>query len=725
MMIRLALSLMLFCVTTPARADEPDLVVADFEGKDYGAWKATGEAFGPGPARGTLPKQMEVTGFEGNGLVNSYSKGDGSTGTLTSPPFAIQRKYLNFLIGGGMHPGRTCINLLVNGKIVRTATGPNDRPGGSERLDWHSWDVAELLGKKAVIQIVDQETGGWGHINIDQIVQSNRKRGSIPASRELVVERRYLCLPVKSGGHKCVMRLEVGGQPVREFEIELAEAQPDLWVSADVGPWKGHTLKIEVDRLPFGSAGLKSVVQADELPDAQSAYREAYRPQFHFSPRRGWTNDPNGLVYYDGEYHLFFQHNPYGVQWGNMTWGHAVSRDLVHWTELGDAIHPDRLGTIFSGSAVVDANNSAGLQTGENKVLVCIYTAAGGTSAASSGQPFTQSIAFSNDRGRTWSKYAKNPVLGHVAGSNRDPKVVWHEPTGRWIMALFLDGEQYALFASQNLTHWSRLCDIPIFGASECPDFFELPVDGNARNTRWVFWGANGNYLVGRFDGRSFTKESGPHQARFGANDYAAQTYSGIPASDGRRIQIAWMAGGKYPGMPFNQQMTVPRVLTLRTTPEGIRMFIEPVREIEKLRGKGHAWKDLVLKPSENPLRGLAGELFDIQAEIAPGEARQVGLDIRGQKIEYSPRDKRLTALGASAPLAPMDGRIRLRILVDRTSVEVFANDGRVSMASCFLPAAENKRLGVFATAPGAIFPSLRIWELKSIWASCGTPRTK
>jgi len=393
-----------------------------------------------------------------------------------------------------------------------------------------------------------------------------------------------------------------------------------------------------------------------------------------------------------------------------------VSRDLIHWTELGDAIHPDRLGTIFSGSAVVDENNTAGFRTGENKVLVCIYTAAGGTSAASSGQPFTQSIAFSNDRGRTWTKYAKNPVLGHVAGSNRDPKVVWHEPTRRWIMALFLDGEQYALFGSSNLTQWSRLCDIPIFGASECPDFFELPVDGDAKNTRWVSWGANGNYLVGRFDGRAFTKESGPHQARFGANDYAAQTYSGIPASDGRRIQIAWMAGGRYPGMPFNQQMSVPRVLTLRTTPEGIRMFVEPVREIEKLRGKSYAWENLALKPGANPPAGLCGELFDIETDIELGQAKQVGVDIRGHKVEYSAPDKRLNALAASAPLAPVDGRIRLRILVDRTSVEVFANDGRVSMASCFLPVPDNKRLGAFATGEGARFRSLRIWKLKSIW---------
>src|SRR5882724_1819369 len=189
-----------------------DILIADFEGKDYGDWKTTGTAFGPGPTRGTLPGQMPVTGFLGNGLVNSFFGGDQSTGTLTSPPFKIQRKVINFLIGGGMHPDQTCINLLVAGKRVRTATGPNDRPGGSERLDWHSWDVADLIGKEAVIEIVDNHTGGWGHINIDHIVQSNRRRMAMPLKRELTVDHRYLHLPVKSGATMRRMKFLVDGK---------------------------------------------------------------------------------------------------------------------------------------------------------------------------------------------------------------------------------------------------------------------------------------------------------------------------------------------------------------------------------------------------------------------------------------------------------------------------------------------------------------------------------
>ena len=699
-----------------ALAAGPDILIADFEGTDYGDWKVTGEAFGPGPARGTLPGQMQVGGYEGKGLVNTFYNGDATTGTLTSPPFKIERKYLNFLIGGGGYPDKTCINLLVDGRVVRTATGPNTQPGGSEQLDWYSWDVGDLAGKEAVIQIVDDATGGWGHVNVDQIMQSDRKTTTVTLSRELAIDRPHLHLPVQNGARKRLMRFLVDGQLVRQFEIELAEGEPDFWTDTDVGPYRGKTLRIEIDRMRADSQALQTLILADGLPDPDGLYQEALRPQFHFSPARGWTNDPNGLVYCDGEYHLFFQHNPFGIKWGNMTWGHAVSPDLVHWTQLPDAIHPDELGTIFSGSALVDQNNTAGFQTGQHKAIVCVYTSAGGTNAESKGQPFTQSIAYSIDRGRSWTKYEGNPVLGHIAGSNRDPKVIWHEPTKQWIMALFLDGRQYALFTSPDLKEWTRLCGIPELGAGECPDFFELPVDGDKNNTRWLFWGGNGNYLLGTFDGKAFTAESGPLPSRFGANDYAAQTYSDIPSSDGRWIQVSWMAGGRYPGMPFNQQMTVPRVLTLRSTPEGIRLFMEPVEEIEKLRGKEHAFKDLPLEPGQNPLADLSGELFDVEAEIELAEAKSVTFDVRGQKVEYSVAEKRLTALGRAAPLEPVAGRIKLRILIDRTSVEVFANDGRVQLASCFLPSAENKGLALSATGGTAKVKSLSVWELKSSW---------
>ncbi len=445
----------------------------------------------------------------------------------------------------------------------------------------------------------------------------------------------------------------------------------------------------------------------------QTAYKETYRPQFHFTPKTNWTNDPNGLIYYKGEYHLFFQHNPSGIDWGNMTWGHAISTDLVHWKQLPHALHPDELGTIFSGSGVVDWNNTGGFQTGDESVLVNFYTSAG--SHAPKEVPFTQSIAYSNDRGRSWTKYEGNPVIAHIVGSNRDPKVIWHEPTQKWVMALYLDQNDYALFGSTNLKEWDRLSDLQI-PDTECPDIFELPVDDDPDNTKWVFWGAAGKYYVGSFDGTTFTPEGDAHRADYGANFYAAQTWSDVPESNGRRIQIAWMSGSKPPDMPFNQQMSFPCALTLRTTSEGIRLHREPVAEIENIHTYTHAWSDLALKPGENLLAGLIGELFDIRAEIALNDAAAVGFNIRGEDVRYDVAEQQLTFLERSGPLAPKDGKISLQILVDRISIEAFGNAGELSMTSYFLPDLNNADIGIYADGGTAQLVSLKVHELKSSW---------
>ncbi|MCG9129493.1 glycoside hydrolase family 32 protein [Candidatus Poribacteria bacterium] len=445
----------------------------------------------------------------------------------------------------------------------------------------------------------------------------------------------------------------------------------------------------------------------------QTAYNETYRPQFHFTPKTNWTNDPNGLIYYKGEYHLFFQHNPTGINWGNMTWGHAVSRDLVHWKQLPHAIHPDELGTIFSGSGVVDWNNTAGFQTGDEAVLVVFYTSAG--SHAPEQVPFTQSIAYSNDRGRSWTKYEGNPVIEHIVASNRDPKVVWHEPTQKWVMTLFLDKNDFTFFGSTDLKKWERLSDIEI-PDGECPDLFELPIDGDSDNTKWVFWGAGGKYYVGDFDGTTFTPDGESHRADYGANFYAAQTWSDIPDSDGRRIQISWMNGSNPPEMPFNQQMSFPCVLTLRTTSEGIRLHREPVEEIVNIHDYTHAWSNVPLNPDENLLDGLTGELFDIRAEIELNDASAVGFKIRGQDVRYSVEENQLTFLERSGPLAPQDGKIKLQILVDRISIEAFGNSGALSMTSYFLPDLDNADIGIYSEGGSATLASLKIHELKSSW---------
>jgi fructan beta-fructosidase len=457
-------------------------------------------------------------------------------------------------------------------------------------------------------------------------------------------------------------------------------------------------------------------------------YTERWRPQIHFTPKIGWLNDPNGMLFYKGEYHLFYQadpdrpFNPCGIK----LWGHAVSTDTLHWTELPIAIKPDALGSIWSGSGVVDWNNTTGFQSGTEKPLVCIYTSAGGEAPGSNGKPFTQSIAYSNDRGRTWKKYAQNPVLKHIAGGNRDPKVVWHDPSKQWIMALYLDQDIYGMFASPNLKQWQRLADVKMPGSSECPDFFELPVesasvDFGAPNTKWVFWGANNRYRLGRFDGKAFTPETEPLETHWGKNRYAAQTFSDIPADDGRRIQIAWMAGGQYPDMPFNQQLSFPVTLTLRTFPEGVRLCTWPVKEIETLHGKHHHWTG-TLEPGQNPVADVRGELFHVRLEIEPGSAAEVGLNVRGVPIEYNVKEQTLSCLGGRAPVALGGGRLTLEVLVDRTSIEIFTAEGRVNMAYCFLPPADNQSLAAYAKGGPATVRTLDVWQLKSVWPQSPIP---
>ncbi len=704
------MALCLCGLATSAVHAADDIVIADFEGPDYGPWKSTGEAFGPGPAHGTLPGQMRVDGFQGNGLVISFYKGDHSTGTLTSPGFAIQRKYISFLIGGGKDTGKTCMNLLIDGKAVRNATGPNDKPGGSEALLPEFWDVGEFAGRTAILQIVDQATGGWGHINVDQIVQTDRKPPGLVANatREFKIERRYLNLPIKNGTPRRVVTMLVDGRVEVRNDIELAGGVPDWWAPMDVRAWQGRTVTFQVDKLPEDSASLSSITQSDAIHDGENLYREPLRGQFHFSSRRGWNNDPNGLVYFNGEYHLFYQHNPYGWAWGNMHWGHAVSRDMVHWQELGDELLPDDLGPMFSGSAVVDWKNTSGLG-GEGKLpLVLIYTAA--------GNPAVQCIAYSTD-GRTFTKFAGNPVVKEISDGNRDPKVMWHQPSQKWVMALYVklaDRNTIHFLTSTNLKDWKVASHTDDF--FECPDLFELPVDGDISKKKWVLTAADSRYMIGRFDGTNFTPESPKLPGHRGRGFYAAQTFSDIPAKDGRRIQIGWFQT-ETKGMPFNQSMTIPLELNLISTPDGPRLTMNPVKELAVLRVKSHRPGPLTLRPGDaNPFASAGGELLEVRAEFEPGAASTVNFNVRGVPISYDVARQELAVNGHAAPAALRNGRQLVIIFADRTGLEVFASDGLTYVPVPVNLDGKNFALGIGVTGAPVKFASLEAYNLRSAW---------
>lgn len=426
---------------------------------------------------------------------------------------------------------------------------------------------------------------------------------------------------------------------------------------------------------------------------------DALRPQYHFTAAKGWLNDPNGLVFYRGEYHLFFQHNPFGTEWGNMTWGHAVSKDLLHWRQLPNALKPDATGTMFSGSAVVDWDNTSGFGTKGNPPMVLLYTAAGGTSPESEGVPFTQRVAYSTD-GRTFHKHPGAPAVPHIEGGNRDPKVFWHSRSRSWVMALYLDGDRYALFRSPDLKAWTRSGDVALPGDSECPDLFELPVAGGRGKRLWVFWGAAGKYRLGTFDGHRFTPVTETLESIFGPNSYAAQTYSDEPK--GRRVQIGWMRGGSYPGMPFNQQMTLPLELTLRQTKAGPRLVTRPVKEVESLREEK-------LVDRRRLADGLnfdpKGELLELRIRVPRDGSMR--LTLGEQTVRYE--NGTVTCQDRSAKLISDEGDVEFLIYRDRTSLEVFADGGFLNMPFCFVPKAPLKSVEIEAP----VLTSVQAYRLK------------
>ena len=461
---------------------------------------------------------------------------------------------------------------------------------------------------------------------------------------------------------------------------------------------------------------------------AVEPYGESLRPQFHFTARSNWLNDPNGLVHYAGEWHLFFQHNPRGNQWGNMTWGHAVSTNLFHWKQLPDAIRQDEQGDIWSGSAVVDWNNTAGFAGGPEKALVALYTTAGGFTPVRDKKTFTQSLAYSTDKGRSWTKSPSNPVIAQRGDGDRDPKVFWHEPTKKWVMVLYVgvpDAQEKdpkghpvirhtaQIFNSPDLKAWTFLSTVP--GIYECPDLFELPVDGNRANTRWVLFGADGNYLLGRFDGTNFVSEGPRQTGDHGANFYAAQTYSDVP--DGRRILVGWMRDGKYPGMPFNQQMGLPVELSLVTTPAGIRLFRQPAKEFAQLRtGQRIELGGSPLRAGESLPLNPQSDLVQGELRFAPGAGGDVVLNVRGAEIRWSAADRSLHAFGRKAPLAPVDGRISLNVVLDRSSIEIFGNNGEVAMSFCFIPKSGDTEWRLTAVESPMRLSGWTLRRLKSVW---------
>jgi fructan beta-fructosidase len=443
-------------------------------------------------------------------------------------------------------------------------------------------------------------------------------------------------------------------------------------------------------------------------------------------------------VYHNGQYHLFYQHNPDSTVWGPMHWGHAVSKDLVRWEHLPIALYPDSLGTIFSGSAVVDVNNTSGLGTAQNPAMVAIFTSHNAEGEKAGRKDFqTQSMAYSTDNGRTWRKYEGNPVLPNPGIRDfRDPKVSWHQPSKQWVMILAVT-DHVEIYGSKNLKSWNKLSD---FGKTygdhssvwECPDLFPLELDGKQK---WVmlvsnFGGPNGGsatqYFTGDFDGRNFTPDAPAATTRwldYGKDNYAGVTWANVPANDGRRLFMGWMSNWQYanlvPTATWRSAMTIARELSLKNTAAGIRVISQPVKELAALRGAS------VRLPS----RTIEGEV-DITGEVsyvptgelrlsfdAAMESKDFGIQLsnpQGQQVRigYEPAGKRFyvdrTASGKHdfskdfsgrhyAPRLSKENFVSLHLVIDVASVELFADNGEVVMTEIFFPDAPYNQLKLFS----------------------------
>ncbi len=497
----------------------------------------------------------------------------------------------------------------------------------------------------------------------------------------------------------------------------------------------------------------------EKISKPEDYYKEPHRPQFHFSPEANWMNDPNGMVYFDGEYHLFYQYYPDSTVWGPMHWGHAVSQDLVRWEHLPIALYPDELGYIFSGSAIVDWNNSSGFGDRANPPLVAIFTYHLPEGEQDGRNNFQyQGLAYSLDKGRTWTKYTENPVVRNGGKRDfRDPKVIWHEETERWIMVLAV-GDHVEFYRSKDLKTWQYLSEFgqndgSHAGVWECPDLIRLPVEGEDE-AKWVLIVSIGNggnrgsatqYFVGDFDGQNFYNSHYPERVIWldhGRDNYAGVTWSDIPPQDGRKIFIGWMSNWDYatvvPTERWRSAMTLPRFLSLFKTVNGHRLRSYPVQELTLLRKKAVELNRQLINVETDwtyLLEGMEDLLdmeliisnvrnsgsFEIELRNDLGENLKFGYDDRTEIVYVDRSEAGISdfhetfAQRHEAPRLSREGKLPVRVMVDKSSIEVFFDFGEVVLTDMFFANAPYNRM-TFRAPYDAVLAEGMIYELKSIW---------
>ena len=574
---------------------------------------------------------------------------------------------------------------------------------------------------------------------------------------------KYLLLPIQESSNEGKVKLETGSPADMAMDVRLAVDSIEYYVPFEL--LQGGEATVSIRKVAADAVCWEHIQLTDTFDTSNTDY---YRPIYHHTPLYGWMNDPNGMVYKDGEYHLYFQYNPYGSKWGNMHWGHSVSTDLVHWNHLKPAIARDTLGHIFSGSTVVDKDNTAGY--GAN-AMIALYT------SASDEHGQIQCMAYSTDDGRTYTKYEKNPVLTPFDGLKdfRDPKVFWYEPDKKWVMIVSADKEM-RFYTSQNLKDWEYMSAFGKgYGAQpnqfECPDFIQLPVDGNKNKMKWVmlvninpgcmFGGSATEYFVGDFDGKTFTCDTKPEVAKW--LDYGKDHYAAVCISNtGERIiSIPWMSNWQYANVtPIRQYRGangLPRELSLYTKDGQVYVAANVVKEVEALRKDTRSFDPIAVK-GEYKLDEIVPQTdgaYELEMDITPnasgvagfdlmnakGEIAKIYLDMKSRKLvmdrtasglvafgdKSEPHaketdDHRKTmsinyqndfALGTWAPLSLCEGKTyHLNVFVDKCSVEIFVDSGRIAMTNLVFPTEPYNTLRFYTEGGEAQVSNLKVYKL-------------
>ena len=555
--------------------------------------------------------------------------------------------------------------------------------------------------------------------------------------------KKYLLLPVQDNAPEAQVRIVKGNMPAGvALNVRLARERVDYYVPLDLSPYEGSNIAISIQGLPKDAVCWKKLKPSDTF---DLTNREKFRPLYHHTPAYGWMNDPNGMFYKDGVYHLYFQHNPHGSTWGNLSWGHSTSTDLVNWKFQGDPVAPDAWGMIFSGSAVVDHDNTAGF--GKDAV-VAIYTSA---KSSPWGDSQSQSIAYSLDNGQTFTKYEGNPVLTSLERDFRDPKVFWYAPGKHWVMLLAV-GQEMQIFSSPNLKEWKKESS---FGAKqgahggvwECPDLIELPIEGT-NEKRWVllcninpggpFGGSATQYFVGTFDGRKFTNEA-PTETKWmdwGKDNYATVTFHNAP--DGRTVALGWMSNWQYqtvmPTLQYRGANTIARDLTLYRQDGDLFLKSAPAAEMEQARGEKKSVPAFRVKDTyriesllednrgayelELAIKNAGASRIVLTLSNGKGEKVHMHLDTQRKQFVMERSESELTDFSRDFPaltVAPVNDTedISLRIFVDRSSIEVFGEGGKYVMTNRVFPSEPYNTLTFESIRSNYSVKTLNIYKLK------------